>query len=282
MIHRALRLTAASLVFATPLCAQHWRTLDASRQLKDSAAVIDVRITYAAGKLTVRPVSGTNALYNMSLKYDAAHGEPVANWDAARNALQLGVKFAKGSRNRGDSDGGALRTDLSTVPPLYLTLELGAVAGDLQLGGLRLVGLRLKAGAADVSAHWDEPNRERMHALTIDAGAASLKLVQAGNANTDRIVANVGVGALEIDLGGNWTRDIDMTANVAMGKLDLRLPNDVGIMVESNAFLVDFDKSAFRKRGNDWYSENYDASPRKVRLRLNGAMGSISITRDTK
>lgn len=281
MIPRALRFTALSLAFAAPLSAQHWRTLDASRQLSDSSSV-DVRITYAAGKLELRPATGGRTLYSMSLKYDAEHGEPLANWDAAHHAVHLGVKGVKGSWNRRDAEGSAMRADLSTVPPIDLSLELGAVTGDLQLGGLRLSRLRLKAGAADVSAHWDQPNRERMHALTIDAGAASLKLVQAGNANTDRIVANVGVGALEIDLGGNWTRDIDMTANVAMGTLDLRLPNDVGIRVESNAFMVDFDKAALRKRGNEWYSENYDAAPRKVRLRLNGAMGNVSITRDTK
>ena len=53
------------------------RTLDASRQLKDSTTGVDVRITYAAGKLTVRPASGASALYNMSLRYDAEYGEPV-------------------------------------------------------------------------------------------------------------------------------------------------------------------------------------------------------------
>ena len=282
MTCRALPLAAAILACASPLNAQHWRTLDASRQLKDSTTGVEVRITYAAGKLTVRPASGASALYNMSLRYDAEYGEPVATWDAASHALHLGVKFLKGSPHHGDADGGVLHTELSTIPPLQLSLELGAVAGDLQLGGLRVAGLRLKAGAADVSARWDQPNRERMHALTIDAGAANLTLVQAGNANTDRIDVNLGVGSLDIDLGGVWTREIAMSANVAMGKLVLRLPTDVGIVVDSNALLVDFDKSGFSKRGTDWYSNNYDSSTRKIRLKLHGAMGSVSITRDTK
>jgi hypothetical protein len=278
---RTLLLAAASVVVATPLFAQRWRTLDASRQLKDSM-LVDVRLSYAAGKLELRPSTASSALYNMSLKYDAERGEPRADWDASRHALELGLKSIKGSWNRGDQDGGSMHADLSTVVPLDLTLELGAVEGDLQLGGLRLTSMRLKAGAADVSARWDQPNKERMRNLVVEAGAASVKLVRAGNAHADRIDANVGVGGLEIDLGGEWTREIEILANVAMGKFALRLPTDVGIVVESNAFLVDFDKSQFRKRGNDWYSDNYDGSARKVRLKVNGALGGVSITRDTK
>jgi predicted membrane protein len=116
----------------------------------------------------------------------------------------------------------------------------------------------------------------------VDVGAASVRLVRAGNAHAERISANVGVGGLELDLGGEWTRDIVIDARVAMGKFTLRLPSDVGIVVESNSFLLDFDKTGLRKRGNAWYSDDYDAAPRKVRLDLNGALGKLAILRDTK
>ena len=53
-------------------------------------------------------------------------------------------------------------------------------------------------------------------------------------------------------------------------------------MLFRSAFLVHFDKATFRRRGTDWYSDNYDGAQRKVRLKLNGALGGLSITRDAK
>lgn len=281
MTKRGLAVAAAIALVATPALAQHWRTLDASRQLKDSG-MVEVRVKYAAGKLELRPTSASGSLYSMSLKYDAERSEPLANYDTDRRTLDLGLKGVRGNWKSSDEDGAAMHAELSTIVPLELSVEVGAVEGDLQLGGLRLTALNLKSGAAEMTARWDQPNRERMRLLSVDVGAASTKLVRAGNAHADRIKANVGVGGLELDLGGEWTRDIAISANVAMGKFTLRVPPDVGVMIESSAFLVDFDKSAFRKRGNDWYSNDYDAAPRKVRLELHGAFGGVSITRDAK
>lgn len=281
MMRRILRGVGLLAVSGSAAWGQRWRTLDTSRQLRDSSAA-EVRVQYGAGKLELRPLATSGDLYTMSLRYDAEHSEPLARWDATTRRLEVGLRGSHGTWNGSSDDKGSMHLDLSPALPLRVALEVGAIEGDLQFGGLRLSELTLKAGAADVVARWDQPNRERLGRLTVDAGAASVRLVRAGNAHADRIALNMGIGGLELDLGGEWTREIVIDARVAMGKFTLRLPEDVGLEVNSSSFLMDFEKAGLRKRGNAWYSTDYDAAPRRVRLELSGAFGKLAILRDTK
>ena len=79
----------AVITAAVPASAQTWRTIDASHQLRDTAAVA-ARIDYAAGKLELEPAS-TSALYHATVRYDADRAEPVAAFDPAGRVVSIGV-----------------------------------------------------------------------------------------------------------------------------------------------------------------------------------------------
>src|SRR4029453_11237226 len=90
---RRHRVVPMVLAFATaPLstgAAQHWRTLDASRQLRDSG-VHHVLVRYGAGRLQLMP-STEPVLYSMSLRYDEDNGRPIYDYDANRRRLTVGL-----------------------------------------------------------------------------------------------------------------------------------------------------------------------------------------------
>lgn len=277
MTRRALVCAAAFGCAATPASAQHWRTLDASRQLRDTAPLA-VRIEYAAGKLAVRPAT-TGVLYTMHLTYDADRSDAVSRYDSAAHALVLGLRSEHGTWNHGDQDAGAMQAELSTRVPMDLTLEVGAVDGDVQLGGLRLTDLTVKGGAADVTISFEAPNPVRMRTMTLEAGAASVKVRHAANAGTERVTANVGVGALDLDFTGPLAHDLDVSANVALGDLTLRVSPEVGVFVDANSFLGSLKNSGLTKRGDGWYSADYDTTTRHVRVRLRAFIGGFTLRR---
>jgi hypothetical protein len=281
-MRRVMVAAGALLACAAPASAQTWRSMDASRQLRDTSPV-SVRVEYAAGKLDLKPAAD-NSLYRASLRYDADRAEPVVNFDGASHTLALGVHL-RGMRmaNVNDEhDLGSLQAELSGRVPVDLSLELGAVEANLQLGGLRLTDLTLRGGAAEVTARFDKPNLEQLRSMTLQVGAAQVKLFDVANAHVSRINAEVGAGELTIDLGGVLTRDVDITATLAIGGLKLNVSPDDGVFVDERSLMGGFDKDGFTKRADGWYSTNYDSAAHHVRVHLHAFVGSMKLTRTQK
>jgi hypothetical protein len=277
---RGLACLAGALIVAPNAGAQRWRTLDASRQMHDTSA-LSVHVRYSAGRIDLRPAS-PGMLYAMNIQYDADRSEPFARFDSAARTLDFGIRSPHMHISTSDKNAGTLHAELSSRVPMDLTLELGAVEGELQLGGLRLTEFALKGGAADLAVRFDQPNPERMRRMTLEVGAADVKVLRAGNAAPEFIKATIGVGSLSLDLGGEWSRDIELDANVALGELAVRVPPDVGVRIDASTFLVGFEKAGLTKQGDSWITPDFDAAKRHVRIRMQGAFGSFDLSRDAR
>jgi hypothetical protein len=282
MQRMAAAAAAGAVVFLAgiaPAGAQTWRTIDASRQSHDTNAVA-AHIEYAAGKFDLKPATGP-LLYSANVRYDADRAEPVADFDAASRVISLGVHLRGMHLSNGDddNDAGSMHAALSGAVPMDLSLELGAVEADLQLGGLRLTDFSLRSGAADVTARFDQRNREQLRSMTLQVGAAEVKLLDVANSGVSRIVAEVGAGSLSIDLGGALQHDVDITATLAIGGLKLNVSPDVGLFVDEKTVLGSFHKDGFTKRADGWYSDGYDKATRHVRVHLHAFMGGLELTR---
>jgi hypothetical protein len=281
LTHAVMLGTATTASVVAPLEAQRWRTLDAQRQLADSAP-LTVRVEYVAGHLEMRPAVG-RTLYSMNMKYDADRSDPLTRFDAAGHALTLGLRSRGMNFGKSDSEGGAaLHAELSDKVPMDLVLELGAIKGDLQLGGLRLTDFALKGGAAEITVHFDKKNPERMRHMQFEIGAADVKIVHAANSGVEKVTANIGIGALDFDLTDPLMHDVDITATVAMGDFTLRVGSDIGVYVDQKTVLATFDYSGLVKKGDGYYSENFDAAPRKVRLHVKAVLGTFKLIRSER
>jgi hypothetical protein len=262
-----------------PARAQIWRTIDASRQLRDTAP-ISAHIDYAAGKLELRPAAGA-LLYHASVRYDATRTEPFTRFDTLSRILSLGVHLRDLHIENGEkeSDAGSMHAELSPRVPVDLTVDLGAVEADMQLGGLRVADLTLHCGAADVTSHFDQPNRATLRQITLQVGAAQVKMMDLANAGVSRINAEIGAGSLTLDLTGALAHDVDVTASLALGGITVNVAPDDGVFVDESSLLGGFDKDGFVKRADGWYSANYDAAARHVRVRLRAFLGGLKIVR---
>jgi hypothetical protein len=283
---RSLAALAAAALLLAPVGAQAqdsplWRTVDIARQLRDSQPQ-RIRVQYGAGRVDVRG-SADPLLYNMHLRYDERRAAPVHRYDAAARSAVLGLETRDGAQRFGErDDSGELRLVLPTAAPLDLDLQLGGTESRLELGGLTLRSLRLECGATDANVAFSQPNRTQMSDLTIDVGAADLLAVNLADANADQIRVNGGVGVVDLDFGGTWTRDLTLNTRLSVGKLILRVPADVGIRLDLDRLLAGFDHDGMVKRDGAWYSTNYDAAPHKLQVHAETFFGQVELRRTTR
>src|SRR5438128_4981246 len=67
-----------------------WRTVDISRQLRDSAPQ-RIRVQYRAGRVDIRGTSDP-LLYAMHLRYDETRAVPLHRYDAEQHMTSLGLE----------------------------------------------------------------------------------------------------------------------------------------------------------------------------------------------
>jgi len=157
-------------------------------------------------------------------------------------------------------------------------MELGAAESDVELGGLSILAVRYRTGASETRLRFSTPNRVACDELVLEAGAAHLDALQLANANCERVVFDGGVGGVTLDFTGTWQRDLRADIDVGIGSLTLRLPQDVGVSIRLSRFLASFDRAGFTKRGDTWYSGNWNRARHHLTMDVNAAIGGVDVT----
>jgi hypothetical protein len=276
---RRLVLPALALtVGASSAAAQGMRPFSTYRQWHGETR-IDARLDYAAGALRLA-AGRPSELYRMDVLYDGERYVPVSEFDAARGGVALGLHASGDGGLRVVSKGQLRQTASVTFSPradLSLDVTLGAVDGDLELGGLRLTDLDLKAGASRATVRFSQPNATRCRAATLSAGAAELSVLGLGNSRCDRIAFEGGVGRVTLDFSGSWTSSATVDVKIALGEVALRLPRQVGVRITMDKFLATFEPQGLVRRGKSYLSPGYDQAARHLDIDVTTAMGGVTV-----
>lgn len=263
------------LVSASGAQAQSFSTLQLSRQLQQEDR-LEVEVDYAAGRFTFGEATEPG-LYSVRLEYDEERFEPVHVFEAGR--LVVGVDHRNGfSLGRGSS-GGELDLSLSGQVPLDLDFEFGAVRADLDLSGLRLDGFQFTTGASEATIRVSEPNPRSMRRMRLEVGAASVEATGLGYLNAEEVTVDLGVGEVTLQFDGLRREETRVEADMGLGSLTIRVPRDAGIRLVRESFLTSLDAPDLDRRGDVYYSSNWDTSERRVLLDVEAAFGSVTIER---
>ena len=253
---------------AADASAQSMRPFSTFRQWHGETRLA-ARLEYAAGTLRVG-AGRTDELYRMDVSYDEDRFAPVSDFDASGGAVTLGVaaegrggvRVISQNQLRQSADVGfSPKTDLA------LDVQLGAVDGELDLGGLRISDLDLSAGASRATIRFSKPNGTRCRAAMLRAGAAQLSVFGLGNSRCDRIAFEGGVGKVTLDFGGTWTSNSKVDVSMALGELTLRLPRQVGVSVTLDKFLTSFEPEGLVRQGTSYLLTRVRASTAAPRHR---------------
>jgi hypothetical protein len=251
--------------------AQDWRTITSQRQFAGEE-VLRVNVQYGAGHLSILP-GGSNLLYRATLRYDANVFSPLNRYE--NGELNIGIRDGKISGR--NTRAGRLDLQLGTAVPLDLDLEFGAGKAEVELGGLRIREAVFQTGASETTIRVSKPNSENCSLAKFEVGAAKLLVDGLGNLNCADIDVDGGVGEVVLDFTGNWRTDSNVEVDMGLGSLTLRVPKGLGLSVRKSGVLASFDSQGLVKRGNTFYSENFEKADHKLNLNIDAALGVIKV-----
>ncbi len=271
----SMLLGVVSLLVSLPQVAeaQSWRSVTMSRQVSGEEE-IDVRIRFGAGRLTIQP-GEPGTLYRMRLRYDEEAFEPVAEYEDGR--LDLGVDGTRHKFRWKKDDSQEMDLSLARGVPMNLDLEFGAVRAEIDLGGLQITGLELQTGASESRIDVSAPNPIRMSEASMEVGAADFHARNLGNLNTETLEVDAGVGNVVLDFRGEWQGNADVSVDMGLGALELRFPEGLGVRLIKDTFLTSLDSEGLVKRGDSFYSLDWESAQYRVTVEVDAAFGSIDV-----
>ena len=64
---------------------------------------------------------------------------------------------------------------------------------------------------------------------------------------------------------------------MGLGSLTLKLPRGLGVQIRKNGFLASFDSQGLVKRGDAYFSEDWEDAERRLTVNVDAALGSIKM-----
>jgi len=288
MTARRFLAIAGMLVLTAPAAgAQSWRTFTAQRALgrEDSLRVV---VSYGLGKFLLRAAEPA-ALYSIDMRYDADVFRVEKTYDAASHTLRVGADSAtavrfnlsaknfRGSNSHGRAESGTMTLYLARGVPLDLTVQLGIATADLDFGELWVDRAKIEAAMGAAAISFPTPNVHPMRELIVDAAFGGLSIDHLGNARARHVRIEAALGGGEIDLRGEWTGEMTIEVSSVLGGFNISAPTDVGVRVNSTMRLAGMGLKGFTKRGDAYYSPNYDAAKRKVIIIAVATLGGYDV-----
>jgi hypothetical protein len=256
VIATLLILIAASFVATATACNRGVRVGDLQTKSEtvelDDADSVNVAIQMGAGELDV--TGGASELLEATYTYNVEELNPQATFANGR----LEVKHSDVDEGIASLfDLGEYRNEwdlkLNEDVPMEMTIDLGAGRSNLTLGALSLSTLNIHGGAGDIELNLN--NSQSLSQLAVDIGA----------------------GETTIDLTGDWQNDLNARIAGGVGQLNLRLPSEVGVMIEAETGVGDVNTTGLTRDGNTYTNDAYGVSDVTLRVDIDGGVGQINL-----
>jgi hypothetical protein len=207
-------------------------------------------LEFGAGRLYLAPGAGAELLSGTAI-YNIADLRPVITEDGEVLKIHQGEykmnswPYLDGTKNEWDFRLGEM--------PLDLTVKAGAYEGVFDLGGLSLVNLTVRDGAADVKVDFSSANLVRMNVLNYQTGASNVTLKNLANANFTTLNFEGGAGNYTLDFGGEMQQDAGVTLRAGMSNITLIIPEGLAAQVTVDGGLSSTNvPGGWRQNGNTY------------------------------
>jgi hypothetical protein len=116
-------------------------------------------------------------------------------------------------------------------------------------------------------------------ALHIDMGAGRGNL-RLRDVNITDLSLNIGAGQVDLDLTGDRKADLRADIEGGVGEANIRLPKNVGVVVNAPGGLGTIDTHGLREDGHEYINDAYGKSPVTIHVKVEGGIGRISLTEE--
>jgi hypothetical protein len=234
-----------------------------------------VEVLFGAGELEVE-AGVSDQLLSAQFRYNVPQWEPEVTFSDGALRIEQGDMKEDWGVPTGNTHN-EWKLEFSPEIPLEMNFDVGAGNGKFDLTGLQVSGLELDLGAGDYEVRFEEPNEAAMDELRLDTGASKLDIVGIGNAGPERVTVNGGVGDLTLDLTGAWSNSADVEITAGIGSITLRLPDDVGVRVETEGGLTNVESGGLRRSGDAYVNDAFGEAELELLLHVTTGIGNLRL-----
>jgi hypothetical protein len=126
------------------------------------------------------------------------------------------------------------------------------------------------------SAYLDFRNFSKLERLYLSTGAGDY-YCNLENTSIPKITLRAGIGAVRLNLAGNWKNDLNAEIEGGVGELTLILPRNVGVRINNNGSLRKIKSQELRKVGKYYINEAYGQSPVTLYINFTGGIGVLNL-----
>ncbi len=112
--------------------------------------------------------------------------------------------------------------------------------------------------------------------LNIDLGVGESYL-ELGSLSLTNLDINMGVGETTVDLTGDWEQSVDINIEGGIGATTVRLPNDVGVRVETQTGIGSINVHGLIANGDTYTNAAYETADVVLDITVNGGIGEITL-----
>ncbi len=113
--------------------------------------------------------------------------------------------------------------------------------------------------------------------VSMGAGESNLNLSQLPLRSLE---VNMGAGEMVLNVAGRYTRDVTVRVNGGVGEARIRLPADMGAVVEATGGIGSVSANGLTKRDGKYYNDAYSEGKPAIRMNVHGGVGDVIFTVD--
>ena len=234
-----------------------------------------VKVKFGAGELDIE-AGDPDSLFAGRFRYNVEQWKPSVTYEEGELTIEQG-----GTKRELGVPTGNTRNEweleFSPQIPIEMRIDVGAGAGNLNLSGLELSELDLRMGAGDFEVRFDESNPVEMRELTMETGAAKLDIRGIGYASPEKATVNGGVGEITLDLTGAWSNSSEVDITTGVGSITLRLPDDIGVRVETDGGLTNVEAGEFRRTDGAYVNDVFGETEVELRIHVTTGVGNLRL-----
>ncbi len=234
-----------------------------------------VKIKFGAGELNIE-AGDPDSLFAGRFRYNVEQWKPSVTYKEGELTIEQG-----GTKREWGIPTGNTRNEweleFSPRIPIEMRIDIGAGAGNLDLSGLGLSELDLRMGAGDFQVRFNESNPVEMRDLTLETGAAKLDVRGIGYASPEKATVNGGVGEITLDLTGTWSNSSEVDITAGVGSITLRLPDDIGVQVETDGGLTNVEAGEFRRTDGAYVNDAFGETEVELRIHVTTGVGNLRL-----
>ncbi len=214
------------------------------------ADLVNVNIDMSVGDLNIH--GGSAALLEGVFQFNHPELKPVITYTEDGDTGELKIKH------------GSRKSKFKRVKNAW----------DLKFSNETRLNFNIDTGVGDVIMNMGDLNADR---VDMDLGVGDVNLTFSGSPTVTDLNVDAGTGDIEIDLTGEWRKNLNASIDAGVGDITVKVPSDVGVRVKADTGVGSIKADGFMIKGKSYVNTAYETAEIKLNIDVDAGVGSIKL-----